>query len=250
MAKAYNARCIVLKHTKLGETDVIVTLLADDGRQVRAVAKGLRKPGNRIGARLELFGEADLLVHEGKSLDIVREVKTVATNAAIRDELERTASASVAAEFLEKLGRDGVVLGERMYEMSATALRSMAEHPARTSVLIAAAFLFKAMAMQGFAPAVRECALCGSPIEHMQSFDVSYGGALCDDCLTRLGICTTIDPAVSAWIETLLFSTFAQLGEIEAYPELELLDLAHMWVCEHAGFDLRSIAFLKTLLMG
>ena len=72
MAKAYNERCIVLKHTKLGETDAIVTMLASDGSQVRAVAKGLRKPGNRIGARLELFCEADLLLHEGKSLDIVR----------------------------------------------------------------------------------------------------------------------------------------------------------------------------------
>lgn len=46
MAKAYNERCIVLKHTKLGETDVIVTMLGGDGRQIRAVAKGLRKPGN------------------------------------------------------------------------------------------------------------------------------------------------------------------------------------------------------------
>ena len=69
-------------------------------------------------------------------------------------------------------------------------------------------------------------------------------------CLARLGICTTIDPQAAGWVETLLFSTFAQLGEIEAYPEIQLLDLAHMWVREHAGFDLRSIAFLKTLLMG
>ena len=137
-----------------------------------------------------------------------------------------------------------------MYAMSAAALRAMADHPARQSVLIATAFLFKAMAMQGFAPAVRECALCGSPIRHVQAFDVGYGGALCDACLARLGICTTIDPQAAGWVETLLFSTFAQLGEIEAYPEIQLLDLAHMWVREHAGFDLRSIAFLKTLLMG
>ena len=46
MAKAYNERCIVLKHTKLGETDAIVTMLASDGSQVRAVAKGLRKPAS------------------------------------------------------------------------------------------------------------------------------------------------------------------------------------------------------------
>ena len=250
MAKAYNERCIVLKHTKLGETDVIVTMLGGDGRQIRAVAKGLRKPGNRIGARLELFSEADLLLHEGKSLDIVREVKTIATNASIREELERTAAASVETEFLEKIGREGVVLGERMYEMSAASLRTIADLPARRAAFIAAAFLFKAMAMQGFAPATRECALCGTSIEQVKAFDVSYGGALCDDCLGRLGICTTIDSRAAAWIEALLFSTFAQIADIESYPEIELLDLAHMWVCEHAGFELKSIAFLKTLLMG
>ena len=38
MAKAYNERCIVLKHTKLGETDAIVTMLASDGSQVRALS--------------------------------------------------------------------------------------------------------------------------------------------------------------------------------------------------------------------
>ena len=37
---AYPLRALVLRKTKLGETDLILTLLAEDGRQVRAVAKG------------------------------------------------------------------------------------------------------------------------------------------------------------------------------------------------------------------
>lgn len=249
MAKAYNARCIVLRHTKLGETDVIVTMLADDGSQVRAVAKGLRKPGNRIGARLELFSEADLLLHEGKSLDIVREVKTVTTNAAVRDELERTAGATVASELLEKLGRDGVVLGGRTYAMSVSAFQALGSAAVSRVPLLTAAFLFKAMAMQGFAPATRECALCGTPLQSARSFDVSYGGALCKECLATLGICTTAEATTSAWVAMLLYSTFAELSSLDAHPGVALLDLAHMWVREHAGFELKSIAFLKTLLM-
>ena len=183
MAKAYNERCIVLRHTKLGETDAIVTMLASDGSQVPAVAKGLRKPGNRIGARLELFCEADLLLHEGKSLDIVREVKTVATNAVIRDELERTASASVAAELVEKLGRDGVVLGERMYAMSAAALRATTDLPARQSVLIATAFSLRQMLRRALHQPFANAPPVAVPIKHVQAFDVGYGGALCDACL-------------------------------------------------------------------
>ena len=36
----YDARAIVLRKTKLGESDLILALLAEDGSQIRAVAKG------------------------------------------------------------------------------------------------------------------------------------------------------------------------------------------------------------------
>ena len=36
-------KAIVLKKTKLSETDLIVTLFTEEGVQVRAVAKGARK---------------------------------------------------------------------------------------------------------------------------------------------------------------------------------------------------------------
>ena len=60
---AYPLRALVLRKTKLGETDLILTLLAADGRQVRAVAKGARKSRSRLGARVEPFSILDLLLH-------------------------------------------------------------------------------------------------------------------------------------------------------------------------------------------
>ena len=47
----YSVRGIVLRKTKLAETDLIVTLLADDGTQRRAVAKGARKPSSTFASR-------------------------------------------------------------------------------------------------------------------------------------------------------------------------------------------------------
>ncbi|TLM78904.1 MAG: hypothetical protein FDZ70_03415 [Actinobacteria bacterium] len=67
----YSARALVLRKTKLGETDLILTLLAEDGRQLRAVARGARKPGSRFGARLEPGAVGDLLLHTGRTLDHV-----------------------------------------------------------------------------------------------------------------------------------------------------------------------------------
>ena len=45
----------MLGHTKLAEQDLILTLLSETGEQLRAVAKGARKPGGRLAARVELF---------------------------------------------------------------------------------------------------------------------------------------------------------------------------------------------------
>lgn len=248
MAKAYSARCLVIKHTKLAETDMIVTLLSEEGEQIRAVAKGLRKPGNRIGARLELFSEVDLLLHEGRSLDTVREVKSVQTNAALRESLEASAAAHVISELLEKLTRDGAGLGERVYAMSSMVLRALAQCEPSSAALLTAAFMIKTMAMQGFSPAVRECALCGKTLDRIEHFDIGYGGALCEDCAASLSVSASMYPHARSWMPSLMYATFDELMSCESYPAMELVDLSHMWVMEHAGFQLKSVSFFKSLL--
>src|SRR2546423_12270305 len=47
----YRDQGVVLRSIKLGETDRIVTVLARGHGKIRAVAKGVRKPGSRFGAR-------------------------------------------------------------------------------------------------------------------------------------------------------------------------------------------------------
>ena len=97
-ARTYHARALVLDRTKLGETDLILTLLAQDGRQLRCVAKGARKPGGRLAARVELFCECDFLVARGRSLDVVSEAGLVDAHARLRGDLARVSAASAVCE--------------------------------------------------------------------------------------------------------------------------------------------------------
>ena len=85
---------LVLRRTKLGETDVIVTLLAEDGSQVKAVAKGARKPTSSFASRLELYSVAKILVAEGKNLDIVKEVRLLEGNEALRNDFFRSSASA------------------------------------------------------------------------------------------------------------------------------------------------------------
>ncbi len=69
-SRTYRTKVLVLDKTKLKETDLILTMLDERGRQVRAVAKGARKPGGRLAARCELFCTVDMLLAHGRSLDV------------------------------------------------------------------------------------------------------------------------------------------------------------------------------------
>lgn len=66
-ADTYSLQALVLRKTKLGETDLIVTLLAQDGRQVRAVAKGARKPNSSFASRLEIFRKSTCCSYAAKA---------------------------------------------------------------------------------------------------------------------------------------------------------------------------------------
>ena len=74
----------MLRRTKLGESDVICTLLSSDGSQIRAVAKGARKPSSSFASRLEVCSVCDLLLCQGKSLDIVKEARLLQGNEHLR----------------------------------------------------------------------------------------------------------------------------------------------------------------------
>lgn len=247
MAKAYSCRCLVLSKRKLRETDNIITLLAQDGHQIGAVAKGVRKPGSRFGARLEPFSEVDLLLHPGRSLDVVSEVRTVTTNASCREDLDRSAAADVIAEFLLKASRDAGV-GERIYALSSAAFDAIGRAETSSAAILAAAHLLKAMAMMGVRPIIHECAVCGDSIEEVQHFDLGLGGSLCPDCSLRSGGAGNVDPVLVAWVDVLLRSTFQELTEIEDAPARELLDFSESWLREHLSLNLRSFSLLKSII--
>jgi len=178
---AYPLRVLVLRKTKLGETDLILTLLAADGRQVRAVAKGARKPRGKLGARVEPFTVLDVLLHSGRNLEILAEAQTLATHDALRSDYDRTVAGSVVLDVLDKISVEGQV-EPQLFDMTLVTLDVMDTAPVDVLDLLVAAFLLKALAMHGYRPALDACAACGSPVSGARYFSVEAGGVVCDAC--------------------------------------------------------------------
>ena len=161
-ADTYSLQALVLRKTKLGETDLIVTLLAQDGRQVRAVAKGARKPNSSFASRLEIFSEVDLLLVCGKSLDIVKEAKLLNAHIGVREDMEHAAAAAPIVDLLTRLTQPDLE-SPRLYDLSASALEHVESCDATGTLAVCAAFMLKAFAFSGFRPSLNRCVMCGRP---------------------------------------------------------------------------------------
>ena len=258
--RSYRARAVVLRRTKLGETDLIVTLLTDGTSQVRAVAKGARKPGARLAGALGLGSEAELLLRRGRSLDIVSEATLVRSREACACELERSAMMDVVLEVADALTAEGQH-GPALLPLTTTALEALeptATGPgARVGLLplLGAAYVLKAVYMQGYRPQLDACMLCGEPVGLDREGSVwvapAEGGLVCEGCLA--GVAATRWPArVVAWARSLIGMRFSEVLALPAAPGeaslgLDVLEFCRDWLAHYPGTRPRSLDFVLTL---
>lgn len=179
--RLYRDDAVVLRVQKLGESDRIVTLFTRRYGRVRAVAKGVRRTTSRFGGRLEPFGHIDVQLMEGRSLDVISQVEGLDLyGKSFFADYPRYTAASAIAETAERLTPVEEEPSLRLYLLTLGAIRALAlaEH---SSSLVLDAYLLRAMGVAGWAPALRECAVCGTAGPH-RAFSVPAGGAVCPDC--------------------------------------------------------------------
>ncbi|MDM8271957.1 DNA repair protein RecO [Thermophilibacter provencensis] len=242
--RTYRTRAIVLDRTKLGEQDLILSLLAQDGSAARAVAKGARKPGGRLAARAELFCETDFLVSAGRSLDVVSEASLVEAHAGLRGEYERVAAASAIAEVAQLTCFEDAPDGF-LYPICSRALRACEEAPDQPRLdLTVAAYVMKVLAHGGWRPELEGCCACGDAA--VTYFSSVAGGALCESCAREVAGAQELSSVLLAWLRSLISCTFDELlvSDIEAETAVFLLGVAHSWAATHLDARLRAMEFL------
>src|SRR6476620_5687859 len=99
----YRDEAIVLRTHKLGEADRIITMLTRTRGRVRAVAKGVRRTKSRFGSRLEPGMVIDVQCYEGRNLDTVTHMETIAPygDAIARDYTAYTCATSMLETALQ-----------------------------------------------------------------------------------------------------------------------------------------------------
>jgi DNA repair protein RecO (recombination protein O) len=153
---------IVLRTQKLGEADRIITVLGRTTGRVRAVAKGVRRTKSRFGARLEPFTHVDLMLHPGRSLDVITQAEVIRPyGEPLAADYPRYTAGVAMLETAERFTPMEKEPALRQLLLLIGGLRSLgeSEHDSR---LVLDAFLLRSLAVAGYAPALEECARCGA----------------------------------------------------------------------------------------
>jgi DNA repair protein RecO (recombination protein O) len=196
---------IVLHAFDYLESSRIVRLLTRDAGLRSAMAKGARRSQRRFGGGLDLFSQGSTVLHvkAGRDLDTLSGFEDARGRPALAADLERFTGAETIAEIALRFGREGADLD--LFDVTTAALDAIAESAEQGAREATLAGAWQLMAALGFAPALADCAECGSALDQGDPalFSHSAGGALCSRCapLTTGGrrLPATARSAIGAW---------------------------------------------------
>ncbi|MBR5259528.1 MAG: DNA repair protein RecO [Eggerthellaceae bacterium] len=245
----YSTRGIVLRKTKLSESDLIISLLNQDGSLLKCVAKGARKPTSQFASRLELYSEVDLLCAKGRSLDIVKETRLIQSHDRIRCSLELSSAAGPMAELLSRVAQEGLE-NPVLFKASSVAYSALNEAELSAAPAICAAHLLKTLAYAGLRPSFEACVGCGCEIdENVESlrFSFSEGGVVCGECAAHCDSLLLAKDSI-AWSRYFLLARFSEILELSppVAVSLDALQLSQELIRAHVGSKLKSLEFLFT----
>ena len=176
----YKLKGIILKRTNFGEADRILTILTDKLGKIRAIGKGIRKQNSHLGGHLELFCLGNLVIAEGRNLDIICEAEIIECFFDLRNNLESTHISYYLAEAIDKL------TGERekhqeIFDLLLDILENVGG-PISEDLLLSY-FELKLLDLLGFRPELEQCLKCRQQLSSSGNFfDYSQGGLVCRRC--------------------------------------------------------------------
>ena len=225
MTGLYRDNAVVIRSWKLGEADRILSLMTQSNGKIRCVAKGVRKTQSRFGSRVEPTNHLQVQLYRGKGdLDTLTQVETIDRFPTLREDLERFARASSILEVVDHVAQDREP-NAALYTMLARAMHTVAESD---SHLVVAGFFLKVLALEGFAPAVDVCVLCGSTSD-LTHVSVADGGTTCTSC--RSGTFLSVEA-----LALLQLALGGQLGAVlnqRPSPPTRELDVLSTRLMEH-----------------
>lgn len=175
---------INLKTYNLSEADKIVVMYSKDRGLIRGVAKGVKKPKSKLGARMDLLVANKLMLYKGKNLDRICQAEALNTFRNTRQNMDKIFYSMYISEIVSNFGVEDDPCSNEVYDILYKALDKISNASDTIEILLAVIkFQIKMMQISGFGIELDTCLCCGEPIksENMY-FSTQMGGIICSEC--------------------------------------------------------------------
>ena len=243
----YQTEAIIIKKTKLGEADRILTLYTPHLGKIQAVAKGVRRPRSKMAGHLELLTHSQVSLARGRNLDTITGSQTINSFLPLKSNLELTSHALYAIELVDQFTADHI----ENYPLFQLLLETMGHLcQAGDNELVLRYFELHLLNEVGYRPQLQRCVSCQATLEPItNSFCPSAGGMLCPNCSPSQPLTYSLSVNALKVLRLLQSSDYNTISRLKINPELsrELEGVMRDYLKYLLEREVKSVAWLDTL---
>ena len=245
--RVYQTEAIIIRRTKLGEADRIITLYTPGLGKLKAVAKGARRPKSKLGGHVELLTHSQLMLALGRNLDIITQAQTIDNFLPLKDDLERVSRGLYILELVDSFTAERIE-NRCLFDLLLDTLHQLSQ--ASDGELVLRYFELHLLDYLGYRPQLQRCASCGSTLQPVANFfSPSQGGVLCHDCGYQEPIARPLSLNALKVLRLWQNCNYATAFRVKMKPELssELEQVMREYIKYLLERQLKSTAWLDRL---
>ncbi len=243
----YKTEAIVIKKTKLGEADRILTFYTPHLGKIQAFAKGVRQPKSKMSGHLELLTYSMVSLARGKNIATVTGSQTINGFLTIKNDLELTSYALYIIELLNQFTEEGIE-DYPLFRMLLDVLDKLSTENNRELVL--RYFEVQLLDNVGYRPQLKLCVSCHTQLKPVTNqFCPSAGGMHCPACGRNGSFSYPISINGLKIFRLLQDGNYNTIRRLKITKELsiELERLIHLYIKYLLEKDIKSLTWLEAL---
>jgi len=213
----YVTEAINLKSYNLNDADKIIVMYSKDNGLIKGVAKGIKKPKSKLGARMDLLVANSLQLLKGRSMDTIVQAQTVNNFRKSREDFDKLMLSSYVSELVMNFGEGSEAASKEIYELLYKALNRISDSESKKDALIAVIkFQLKILLVMGFCVELDTCLCCREQVlDEEMYFSSKMGGILCKECNETLGVSLKMHYKIRDFLQAMLQFDFNYESEYD-----------------------------------
>jgi len=243
----YQTEAIIIKKTKLGEADSILTLYTPHLGKTQGFAKSLRKPKSKLAGHLELLTHSLVSLARGRNIDTITGSQTITSFLPLKTNLELSSRALYVIELVNQFTADHIE-NYRLFQLLLKTLENLCQ--AEDNELVLRYFELHLLNEVGYRPQLQHCVSCRATLQPViNSFSPGSGGVLCPDCSQSQPLTYPLSVNGLKVLRLIQSSDYSTVGRLKVDQQLsnELEAIVRNYIKYLLEREVKSVAWLDTL---